>query len=120
MRKVISVMLSAVMLCCFATGCGSKASETKPIADVQNEAKTMSMSQLESVVNEYKAALEAKKVEIQALQEKMKKIPITQLLGDEAKAIKDDMSKVATSVQALAERMNVYVKEIQAKQAAGK
>lgn len=118
MKKVIGIVAIFVAASIFVAGCGSTASETKPIDQVQSEAKTMSVAQLEKVVNTYKAAVEAKQVQVKALQEKIKTIPVTQLLGDEARAIKEDVSKLANSVQALTERMNVYLKEIQAKQAA--
>lgn len=115
MRKFMTTAAALVMASFFIAGCGSTASETKPIAEVQSEAKTMSAAQLEKVVSAYKAAIQTKEVQIKALQEKVKEIPVTQLLGDEARAIKDDAAKLAGSVQALTERMNVYLKEIQAK-----
>jgi outer membrane murein-binding lipoprotein Lpp len=116
MKKVAGIVAAFVAASVFVAGCGSTASETKPIAEVQSEAKTMSASQLEKMVNTYKAAIDAKQVQVKALQDKIKTIPVTQLLGDEARAIKDDVSKLTSSVQALTERMNVYVKELQAKQ----
>jgi outer membrane murein-binding lipoprotein Lpp len=116
MRKVTGVVAALLMASVFVAGCGNKASETKPIAEVQSEAKTMNASQLEKMVNTYKAAVEAKEVQIKALQEKIKTIPVTQLLGDEAKAVKDDIVKLSGSVRALTERMNIYSKEMQAKQ----
>ncbi len=120
MKKMFSVVAALLIVGVFVAGCGSPASETKPIAEVQSEAKTMSVAQIEKTVESYKAAIEAKGVQMKALQEKIKTIPVTQLLGDEAKALKDDITKVASSVQALTERMNVYVKELQAKQTAAK
>lgn len=115
MKKVIGAAVVLVLASVFVSGCGSKASETKPIAEVQTEAQKMTVSQLEKTISTYKAALETKEVQIRALQEKVKTIPVTQLLGDEARAIKDDVTKLAGSVQALTERMNVYMKELQAK-----
>ncbi|MFA6635834.1 MAG: hypothetical protein WCV56_01800 [Candidatus Omnitrophota bacterium] len=116
MRKIIGSAVLLAAACMFIAGCGNTASETKPIAEVQSEAKTMTGPQLEKMVNTYKAALETKEVQLKALQEKIKKIPVTQLLGDEARAIKEDVSKLAGSAQALTERMNIYLRELQAKQ----
>ena len=118
MKKVIGVVAALVMASVFVAGCGSTASETKPVTEVQSEAKTMSTSQLEQIIKTYKAAIEAKDVQVKALQAKIKTIPITQLLGDEARAIKDDVTKLAGSVQALTERLNVYAKALKTQQAA--
>jgi hypothetical protein len=121
MKRAIGAALAVVTGCFLLSGCGgSKASESKPIAEVQAEASKMTVKDLESVVKSYKETIAAKQKDLQALQEKIKAIPITQLLGTEAKAIKDDVSKIAGSVQALTERMTVYVKELKAKAEAKK
>ena len=120
MKKVIGIVAAFIMASVLVSGCGSTASETKPVAEVQSESKTMSVGQLQKMADVYKAAIESKQVQVKALQEKIKTIPVTQLLGDEARAIKDDVTKLATSVQALTERMNVYLKALQAQQQAAK
>jgi len=119
MKKFVGITLSVLMICGIVSGCGgSKISETRPIADVQNEAKTMPVGQLSRMVESYKTVIASKQAQIETLKEKIKAMPITQLLSDEAKALKEDIAKVTGSMQALNERMLVYVKELQAKQTA--
>ena len=116
MGRFFTAVLAVLMAGFFATGCGSKVSEDKPIATVKTEAQAMSVSQLQGMVENYKKVISVKQTEIQALQEKIKAIPITQLLGEEAKTLKDDISKIAVSVKALTDRMAIYAQELKVKQ----
>lgn len=107
MKKVLAVLLMAVVL----VGCSGGASETKPIADVQKEAQTMDVDKLTVMVESYQAAIESKKGEIAKVQAKLKEIPVTELLGEDAKALKGDLSDISASVKALTERMKIYASE---------
>lgn len=114
MQKVLAVVFAALI----AAGCaggGSSVSEDKPIAQVIQEAQAMTAEQLKTMVDKYTAAIESKKTEIEQVTAKLKEIPMTQMLGDEAKKIKDDISQINTSVQALTERLNAYAQALQEK-----
>jgi hypothetical protein len=67
------------------------------------------------MVNTYEAAISEKSKEVQALAAKVKEIPLTELMGDKAKALKDDVSKLTTSMDKLKDQMAVYAKELAAK-----
>ena len=115
MRKFLRMLLVGLCIISFVAGCGSVASEDKPIADVKAESKEMSPDQLEGVVNNYKKAIEDKKGQIEKIKEKLSKIPLAKMLGDEAKVLQNDVSKVSTSIRDLTERMNIYSRELAVK-----
>jgi hypothetical protein len=95
-----------------ACGGGASVDENKPLADVQEEAQGMTADELKAAAEAYKAAIDAKQPEVDALMAKLKEIPPTQLLGDEAKALKGDIDAFGKSVAALTERLNVYLGEL--------
>ena len=112
-----SLLLGVVLMGSFLlAGCGGGSVDAnKPIDQVIAEAKNMTVSQLQGIIKSYQSMIEAKKVDIQAIQSKIKQIPLTQLMGPEATKLKEDISKVTTIVSALTERMNAYIKELKAK-----
>jgi SMC interacting uncharacterized protein involved in chromosome segregation len=96
-------------------GCGGGVSEDKPIAQVEQEAQTMDKAKLQAMVDKYKAAIDAKKSDIQQLQAQLKEIPMAELMGEKAKAIKSDIEAITDSVNALTKRMQVYASELSKK-----
>ncbi|MCJ7729050.1 MAG: hypothetical protein MUO27_04115 [Sedimentisphaerales bacterium] len=93
-------------------GCGKKADESKPIADVQAEAGKMNVEQLKAKAMEYKDAIVAKKAELEKVAAKFKEIPLTQQMGTEAKALQSDIANLNKSVAALTERFQVYYNKL--------
>ena len=109
---------TTVLMLCVAlaglVGCGSGGvDENKPLSEVRAEAQGMSAGGLQKRAEAYKAAIEAKLPEIEALQAKAKEIPLTEILGDEAKAFRADIDKLNGSIKALKERMAVYVEALE-------
>jgi len=93
-------------------GCGKKADENKPIADVQAEAAKMNVEQLKAKAMAYKDAIVAKKAEIEKITAKITEIPVTEALGTEAKALKAEIENLNKSVTALTERFQVYYSKL--------
>jgi chromosome segregation ATPase len=93
-------------------GCGKKADENKPIAEVQAEAAKMNVEQLKAKAMEYKEALVAKKAEIEKVAAKLKEIPVTEQLGAEAKALQTEITNLNKSVGALTERFQIYYNKL--------
>ena len=141
--KVCMSLAMVALFGCFIVGCGgsgSGASETKPIDQVQAEAKTMDTAKLQATVDSYKAQIASKQGEIDKLSAKIKELQpqlgsaAKNLLGgltgsadaksgtadvEKVKAeitkLQDNSSKLSDSVKALQERMDVYVKQMSAK-----
>ena len=113
--KLITFYCS-LTLCAFALlGCGKKADESKPVSEVKAEAEKMSAEKLRDMALAYKDAIEAKKGDVEKITAKLKEIPVTQMLGDEAKGLKADIGDLNKSVSALKERFNVYYSKLKEK-----
>ena len=105
----VSGLLVALCVSVIA-GCGGagSADETKPIAEVKADAQQMDVGQLRDMAMSYKQAIESKLAEIEPIKEKIKEIPLTEMMGDDAKGLKADVDELMKSVDALKERFQVY------------
>jgi ATP-dependent Clp protease ATP-binding subunit ClpA len=106
-------MLALSLLVLF--GCGKKADENKPISQVQAEAEKMNVADLKAMAMKYKDAIEVKKADVEKVAAKLKEIPVTQLLGDDAKKLKADIDNLNKSISALKERFEVYYNQLKTK-----
>ena len=99
------------------TGCGGSSSidENKPVSQIAADAQKMTQADLQKMVAKYEAAITEKGKELEALTAKVKEIPLTELMGDKAKTLKTDISKITTSMGKLKDQMTVYAKELAAK-----
>jgi len=87
----------------------------KPVAEIQAQTETMSVDALKATAIKYKDAITAKQAEIEKVVAKIKEIPITQALGQEAKTVKTDLQNLQTSLQALKDRFQVYYEALKKK-----
>lgn len=113
-KIVIFFCLSAVSMLVLY-GCGKKADENKPISQVKTEAEKMSTSQLRSMATKYKDAIMAKKGDAEKLADKLKDVPVTKILGEEAKSLKVEIDDLTKSVSALKERFEIYYQKLKEK-----
>jgi len=108
-----AVICCLIALCLFAiSGCGKKADENKPISEVKAEAEKMDTAGLRAMAMSYKEAIVAKSGDLEKLTAKLKDIPVTEMLGAEAKSLKADMENLEKSVSALKERFEVYYQKL--------
>jgi len=110
MRTVLWCLLGVCLL--VIAGCGKKADENKPISEVKAEAEKMSAADLRTTAMSYKEAVEAKGKEVEKLAAKLKEIPVAEMLGKEAKALKTEMDNISKSVGALKERLQIYLDKL--------
>jgi Skp family chaperone for outer membrane proteins len=115
MKKGYGLLVGLVLVSMLA-GCGNKIDENKPIDQVAADAAKMGQAELQKMVDTYQAAIADKSKEVEALMAKVKEIPISEMMGDKAKALKDDVGELKTSVDKLKDQMAVYAKELSAKQ----
>jgi peptidoglycan hydrolase CwlO-like protein len=141
MKKCMTLAMVA-LFGCFIAGCGgggSSANETKPMDQVQAEAKTMDTAKLQATVDTYKAQIASKQGELDKLAAKIKELQpdlsttAKSLVGgltgsadaksgtadlEKAKAeitkLQESSGKITESIKALQERMDVYVKQMSA------
>ena len=107
------VLCCLIAFCLFAIlGCGKKADENKPISEVKAEAEKMDTDGLRDMAMTYQKAIAAKSSEVEKLSAKLKDIPVTETLGNEAKALKADIDNLNKSLSALKERFEVYYQKL--------
>ena len=117
MKTVKDAKFYLLLLLCSLVllGCSQKADEDKPISEVKAEAEKMDAGQLRSMALQYKEAIVAKTGEVEKLAAKLKDIPVTEMMGAEAKEIKADIDNISKSVSSLRDRFNVYYNKLKEK-----
>ena len=110
-----SVYFLSIVFALTLFGCSKKADENKPISEVKTEAEQMSVEKLKSMAMSYQEAITAKKGELEKLANKLKDIPVTEIMGEEAKALKADIDALNKSLSALQERFTIYYNTLKEK-----
>lgn len=107
MKRITSTLLIAMFV---LAGCGggSDVDTEMTVADVEKQSETMSVEDIKSKVAEYESAIKSKLADLEPIQEKLKAIPMTEMMGDEAKALQADILKITEDVSALKDRLQVY------------
>ena len=113
--KILIFYCLLVLCSLLLFGCGKKADENKPLSEVRAEAEKMNVEKLRSMAMEYKEAVLGKKAELEKLAGELKAIPVTKMLGDEAKGLKAEIEALNKSVSALTERFQVYYNKLKEK-----
>jgi hypothetical protein len=97
-------------------GCGGKkADANKPISEAKAEAEKMDAGQLRDMAMAYKEAIVANKANVDKVAAKLKEIPVTKMIGDEAKQLKTEIDNITTSISALKERFEIYYQKLKEK-----
>ncbi len=117
MKKVRFAMYIILAIFCMSIifGCGKKADENKPLSEVKAEAAEMDMNDLREMALKYKEAILAKLAEAGELKNELKEIPLKEMLGEKAKALKQELEPIMKSVNALKERFKIYYAELKKK-----
>ena len=117
MKAVRNISLYLLFVVCLlvAVGCGKKADENKPISEVKAEAEKMSAGDLRTMAMKNKEAITAKNNEVEKLATKLKEVPATEMLGEEAKGLKAETENLQKSISALQERFKIYYEKLEEK-----
>jgi uncharacterized coiled-coil DUF342 family protein len=114
-----AALWSLLVLCSLVVlGCGQggqEADETKPMSEVKAEAEKMDNNELRTAAMSYKEAITAQKGELEKIVAKLKEVPVAEMMGEEAKALKAEIGDLNKSVMALRERFDVYYEKLKAK-----
>lgn len=80
----------------------------RSVSEIQTEAKAMTVESLKATALKYKDAILAKQADVEKLAAKIKEIPLTEALGEEAKKLKADLGNLETGLKSLKDRFQVY------------
>jgi len=115
MRKIVGMFMLIILTCVIAAGCSSGVNENKTISEIKTEAQAMSVEQLKVIIAKYQKAIESKQTQIDAIKQQLQKIPLNQMLSEEAKKLKSDIENITSSIKALTARLNVYTQQLNSK-----
>jgi len=117
MGSVRSISLYCLLALCLLAvlGCGKKVDENKPVSKVEAEAEKTNVEQLREMALKYKEAIAAKKADIDEIVARLKKIPITDMVGEEARTLKSDIENLNKSVSALNKHFEIYYNKLKEK-----
>ena len=101
---------------CFLFGCGGDSVDTETsVAEVKQEAESMSVEDLKAKAMTYKSAIESKVKELEPLKEKLAEIPLAEQMGDEAKELQAEVADLTKELADIKERLDVYLDALKAK-----
>ena len=112
-RKALYLALAVAGLA-FLSGCGDSASPDRPLSEIKEEAGSLDVDGLRAMAMKYKEAIVAKQGDVGKLADKLKEIPITEALGQDAKNLKVEVEDLTKSVKALKARFDVYYDKLKA------
>ena len=101
------------VLAILLVGCGeSEPDAGKTPEEVKQDAGEMDKSALEKKVEEYKTLISEQQGKLEDLQKQLKDIPVTEMMGEKAKELKDQMSKITDSIKELEAKMQSYLDQL--------
>ncbi|MBN2451896.1 MAG: hypothetical protein JXR77_16030 [Lentisphaeria bacterium] len=117
MRRQVWVLIAiCVAAALLAGGCaGPKVDEKKPLAEIETEAEKMSADDLFRMAKAYGKAILEKREQVDDLRDRLADIEDAELVSSEVTKIRTDADAVATSVAALMERFDLYVRLLKEK-----
>ena len=100
---VAALLMSAMVM----YGC-SQADEDKTPEQIKQEIVNMDVAKIQSIIADYQEAIADKTAELEKEAAKLKEIKITEMFGEEAKAIKNNMADITKSLDKLKDNMKAY------------
>jgi hypothetical protein len=82
---------------------------TRPLADIQAKAAAFTQPEVLAYANAYKETLLSTKEQLAGVAGQLKQLPVTELLGEKGKALKEEVARYTSQFNALKERYTVYL-----------
>ena len=106
------------LLCCgalFLAGCGDSVDENKTPEQIKAEVASMNAADIQKMIEKYQKAIEEKAAEVKVEADKLAKIPLTEQLGDEAKALRGNIEELTSSLNKLKANAEAYIEGLKKK-----
>ena len=113
MKKTLISLIATLVLC----GCGANVDENKTPQQAKAEALTLDSAALQKKVDACKKFLEEQNAKSKEVIEKMKAIPLSQQMGEDAQKLRAEAKKIGDSVKNVGDQLQVYLEELKAKAA---
>jgi hypothetical protein len=114
MKKVM--LISCLMAGVLFSGCvtDSTDGDSSGLTQLAAEAATMSQTDLEAMVTKYTAMISDKTALVDNLKAQLKEIPVTEMMGEKATALKSELSDTMTLISGLKDKLAVYTDALKA------
>ena len=123
------ILTGLAILVMAAGGCSKKESGTSTgsagstaginlsasIESLKEAAAKMDLASLEKTAQKYVDEIAAKQSELKKLMDQFSAIPLAEKMGEKAKALQDDITKLTGTISQLTERLQVYLDSIKEK-----
>ena len=106
---ILSVVVVALLAGCVT---GSDSGSSSGLDQLATEASTMGKADLQSMVTKYKGLISEKMDVVGVLKAKLKEIPLTEMMGEKATALKGELSETTTLISQLKEKLAVYTQAL--------
>ncbi len=83
------------------------------VEEIQQKVAGFDQTQVLAYVDQYKAVLLEKKDQIAELTGQLKSLPMTEMMGDKAKALKDQIAQYGDQFSGLKDRYSVYLQKLE-------
>ncbi len=93
-------------------GCGAAVEELDAGAEMAVTNETVEITELQKIVGEYEAAVVEKIAELEALKEKVREIPIGEMVDEQTKVFKGAVEEVADSLGKMMEDLAGHLDEL--------
>jgi ribosome-binding ATPase YchF (GTP1/OBG family) len=110
--RSVPIFLLSLMLISFA-GCAKKADPKRSIEKIQKEVASMPLAVLETQAADYAAAIRAQKAEIEAIQQKIQRMPLDKAFSNNSMTRR--IAEIGRTAEALFERYRIYAQAFQEK-----
>ena len=114
MKKLFILGMMACSMI-FLAGCGEGVDENKTPAQIQSEVANMDAEDIQAMITKYQKAIEKKAAELKAEADKLAEIPLTEQLGDEAKALRGNIEELTSSLNKLKANAEAYLEGLKKK-----
>ncbi len=114
MKSVFTALVVGLGL--MLTGCGDGADENKTPEQIKQEVTTLDTAKIQKMVETYTKAVEAKSAELKVEVDKLAKIPLKDMLGDEAKKCQANIKNLTASLDKLKANLAAYADGLKAQQ----
>ena len=85
---------------------------SKPVAEIKDYIQKLNADQIKDTAAKYKEAIISKQDELGKLKDKIKEIPLTEMVTTEYKNLKSEIDELTKSTGALKERLDVYIAKL--------
>lgn len=109
MKRIMVSLFGAALAVGMLAGCGNGVDENKTPEQIKAEVAKLDAAAIQKQIDAYKKAIEEKTQELAKVTDKIKEIPLTEQLSDNAKKLQGEAANITKSLSKLKDNLEAYV-----------